>query len=358
MKADIKDIVLMVPPPGKGKPGKPGNPQEPEEDELAQDYIDKPEGDSPDGEQNGESEESDEKDKGQDGKGKGNSKEVKQQEVLVPSSAFSEEEYTGQTTTVTRKPRTGDVISKEAGRKILQEENEDEVSEPDWEKQGRDLVQKHLHERNGGKGFGKGAIFQRIMELTEPKINWRSELKRLIGKLERESQYKLPNRRYVASGVYRYGLEDKDNALENAVVAMDVSGSIASSFPELAAEVVGIVKAKKIKVVSILPFADTVVTPFQVRGFKKPTPDDFSKVRTGGGTEAIGDVVDWVDTKLKGKLDFLVIMTDGLLTRKPPAPPAWGTKVIWLVFDNPHFSVENSWGRVIHANGDPGYWKR
>ena len=342
MRASLDEIV-KIKKPGQGKGSDPGEdqsqPKRPKIDTL---------GDK-------EPEEGEEG-KGKDGEGKG---EGSGKGPMVKTGDFSDDEI--ETTTVIRGPKTGEVISREKGRQIAGEEGVEGdnrgTSDQDWKDFGRKLAQTHLNPRSRGAGSGRGAIYQRIMELTEPKVNWRQELKRFIGRLASSSSFKLPNRRHVAAGEYRYGLEDTDHALENAVVALDVSGSIANSFPELAAEVVGIVKAKKIKTVSILPFANTVVDPFQIRGFKKPTPDDFAKVRTGGGTEAIPDVIDWIDTNLKGKVDFVVIMTDGHLTNAlPPAPKNWGKKTLWLVFDNPGFDVPADWGKIIHANGDKGYW--
>jgi predicted metal-dependent peptidase len=265
-------------------------------------------------------------------------------------------------TAVIRGPKTGQVMTKEEGDALARSEGITDSPTAKTDEQIKDKVraaaQKHLEKRSTNKGSGNnGEIYQRIMELTEPIVNWRMELNKFIGKLASSSEYKMPNRRYVSSGEYRYGLQDQNNALENAVLALDVSGSIASAFPELAAEVAGIIKAKKIKTVSVLPFADSVVTPFQIKGFRKPTADDFAQVRTGGGSEAIPKVIEWVDTKLRGNIDFMVIMTDGYLTHGVGTPPRkWGKRVIWLVFDNPKFEVEPAWGKVIHANGDKGYW--
>jgi hypothetical protein len=337
MRASLDEIVKITKP-GQGKGSDPGEDQGEDQSQPKRPKIDTLGDKEP------------EEDQGEEGKGKG---------PMVKTGDFSDDEI--ETTTVTRGPMTGEVLSKERGRQIAGEEGVEgdgpEMTEQDWKEDGRKAVQRHLTPRSNKKGSGRGAIYQRIMELTQPKVNWRQELKRFIGRLASSSSFKLPNRRHISAGEYRYGLEDTDNALDNAAVALDVSGSIANAFPELAAEVVGIVKAKKIKTVSILPFANTVVDPFQIRGFKKPTPDDFAKVRTGGGTEAIPDVIDWIDTNLKGKVDFVVIMTDGHLTNAlPPAPKNWGKKTLWLVFDNPGFDVPSNWGRIIHANGDKGYW--
>lgn len=321
---------------GDTEPNEPGEPGEPTDSEA---------GDSQDSQ-----------DGGQSGKSKGS-----ENGPMVKSGDFSDDDEQP-SVTVVRGPMTGEVMTKEQGRRIAEAEGAEsgesrQMSDQDWKDLGRKLAQTHLNPRSKSAGAGKGAIYQRIMELSEPKVNWRQELRRFIGRLASSSSFKLPNRRYVGAGQYRYGLEDTDNALDNAVVALDVSGSIAAAFPELAAEVVGIVKAKKIKTISVLPFANTVVDPFQVKGFKKPTPDDFAKVRTGGGTEAIPDVIDWIDKNLKGQVDFVVIMTDGYLTNDlPPAPKNWGKKTLWLVFDNSGFDVPAEWGRIIHANGDKGYW--
>ena len=344
MRASLDEITKITKP-GQGGGG--GGKSSQKTDTLGDQPSNEP-GDSGEGEGQG------------DGPGKSSGTGKSGSGPMVKTGDFSDDDQ--ETVTVVRGPRTGEVITKEDGKRIAGQsgesgEGERQMSEQDWKDLGRKLVQTQLNPRSKSAGSGKGAIYQRIMDLTEPKVNWRQELRKFIGRLASSSSFKMPNRRYVSGGEYRYGLEDTDNSLENAVVAMDVSGSIASAFPELAAEVVGIVKAKKIKTVSVLPFANTVVDPFQVKGFKKPTPDDFAKVKTGGGTEAIPDVISWIDTNLKGKVDFVVIMTDGYLTNAlPPAPKNWGRKTLWLVFDNPGFDVPDEWGRIIHANGDKGYW--
>jgi predicted metal-dependent peptidase len=355
MRASLDEIV-KINKPGQGGGSGSSQPSQQKSDTLGD--TESGEGQDGEGQSQDGDQASDQSSQGQKGQG---SKSKSGEGPMVKSGDFSDDDI--ETVTVVRGPMTGEVITKAQGRQIAGEEGATDaegsrdMSEQDWKDLGRKLAQTHLNPRTKSAGAGKGAIYQRIMELSEPKVNWRQELRRFIGRLASSSSFKLPNRRHVSAGQYRYGLEDTDNALDNAVVAMDVSGSIAAAFPELAAEVVGIVKAKKIKTVSVLPFANTVVDPFQVKGFKKPTPDDFAKVRTGGGTEAIPDVISWVDKNLKGNVDFVVIMTDGYLTNSlPPAPKNWGKKTLWLVFDNPGFDVPSEWGRIIHANGDKGYW--
>jgi hypothetical protein len=257
-------------------------------------------------------------------------------------------------------PNTGQVLSPTAGQNIAKELGLDPgkpATEGDWKKAAKSAVQTHLTPRSRMAGSGNnGNIYQKIMDLVEPKINWREELSRYIGDYASEPDFKMPARRGVGRDEFRYGMYDKETAIENAVVCLDVSGSVANSFPELAAEVVGIASAKEIETISVVPFADTVVDPFKVENFRIPTAEDFEKVRTGGGSEAINKVIQWIDAEAPNP-DFVVIVTDGYLTNGVPnQAPSWGTKTIWLIFDNPRFNVPDSWGRIIHANGDPGYW--
>lgn len=259
-------------------------------------------------------------------------------------------------------PGTGEVIPKAVGDAIAKEEGYPDKAAADEQKikdKVRDAANKHLNPRTKsmGKGGGSG-IYDRIMELTETKIDWRKELSRFIGRIAMSSEFKMPARRHISSGQYLHGIKDKEEALERAIVALDVSGSVAAAFPEFASEVVGIAKGKKIQTIAVLPFADRVKDDFIIKGFRKPTPEDFKQVRVGGGTEAIPHVIDWVDKNFKGTLDVAVIVTDGWLTGGlPPAPKKWGRKTIWLVFDNPTFQVPGDWGQVIHVKGDPGYWR-
>lgn len=252
---------------------------------------------------------------------------------------------------------TGEVISPAEGNRIAKSEGYDERSprtQEEWAKDARTSAQTNLTKRTKNSGTGAGAIYQRIMELTDPIVDWRAELRRFIGKLASSSDFKFPARRSIGSGDYRYGIKSKNNALENGVVAIDVSGSIASAFPELLAEVVGIASAKKIKEISVLPWNDRVVTPVIFKNFKKPTPVDFEKVSTGGGSNGMPDVMRWIQNNVKDRPDFVVIITDGYIPPLPTAPK-WGKKTIWLIFDNSTFDVPTGWGQVIHAKGDSRY---
>jgi hypothetical protein len=262
---------------------------------------------------------------------------------------------------------TGEVITPAQGKQLAKEEGYEDrppLTEEQWKEIARTAAKAHLNPqtklsaRNDKKGGGSGAIYQKIMDLTDPIVDWRAELRRFIGKLASSSDFKFPSRRSIGTGDYRYGIKTQNNALENGVVAIDVSGSVAAAFPDFASEVVGIAAAKKIKQIAVLPFAERVVDPIVLKNFKKPQPSDFEHVRTGGGTEAIPDVMSWIKDNIRDRPDFVVIITDGHLTHGLPVAPKWGKKTIWLVFDNSTFDVPPGWGQVIHAIGDKRYFDR
>jgi hypothetical protein len=382
MKAKLSDIIKLVNPNQSGS-GEGGGEGGESADSVKTKTLETPES----GESEGSGEDGSNKEKegeGQPNKGKGgNGQEGEGQEEAEGEGQGSESGpmvdsdsigNVGKKTTVIRNDvragksggkvvgrGTGEVISPEEGRKIAKEEGYDDrsgINEEKWKELSRSAAQTHLTPRNKNKGGkGGGSIYQKIMELTDPIVDWRAELRRFIGKLASSSDFKFPARRSIGSGDYRYGIKSKNNALENGVVAIDVSGSVAAAFPEFASEVVGIAAAKKIKQISVLPFADRVVDPIVLKNFKKPQPSDFEKVRTGGGTEAIPDVMRWIKDNVRDRPDFVVIITDGHLTNGLPAAPKWGTKTIWLVFDHSSFDVPPGWGQVIHAKGDERYFR-
>jgi len=378
MKTNLSNIVKLVNPNGAKGGGKGESGEESTDKGIETKTLEKPEelGGGTGGEEEEEGEE------GQKGEGSGKGKGKPGKEKGMGSGEGSSEgdgpmvdtddinNIDSNKTTVVRNDvrtgksqgkvvgrGTGEVISPAEGSRIAKSEGYDERSprtEEEWKKDARTSAQTNLTKRTKKSGSGEGAIYQRIMELTDPIVDWRAELRRFIGKLASSSDFKFPARRSIGSGDYRYGIKSKNNALENGVVAIDVSGSIASAFPELLAEVVGIASAKKIKEISVLPWNDRVVTPVIFKNFKKPTPVDFEKVSTGGGSNGMPDVMRWIQNNVKDRPEFVVIITDGYIPTLPTAPK-WGRKTIWLIFDNSSFDVPAGWGQVIHAKGDDRY---
>ena len=257
----------------------------------------------------------------------------------------------------------GEVTTKQHGDEIMRRNGYDPSSGQNntaesWSKSATSAAkeaQSKLSKRSQMAGTGgNGSIYQRIIDMHTPKVDWQAELADLVGTIISEYNFKPWNRRSIGGGNYRYAIKNETNDLENIVVALDVSGSVANSFPELASEVTEIAMARTSRTLSVVPFASTVVDPFQMEDGDIPDAEDFAKVRTGGGSEAIDQVIDWVNENTEGEINVAVIVTDGHLTYGPGPAPEWEDSVIWLIFDNPNFQCD--WGRIIHADGHPGYW--
>ena len=234
----------------------------------------------------------------------------------------------------------------------------------DWGDTATKNIDRLTSERGTIGGHGGGNLRKKIAELYTPKVDWRAELKRFIGKMLSQTEEYMGARRHIHSGMYLTGERNLYEGLDQAVVAVDVSGSVQGDFPEFITEVAEISKARQIQKIHVTPFADKVKDVVVLKKKEPITPETFAHVRLGGGTEAIGDVIQYVKDKVKNNPAFVVIITDGYLTSGLPKAPVWGKKTIWLIFSqddkrsiNREFKAPAEWGRVIYVtfSGD-GKW--
>lgn len=204
-------------------------------------------------------------------------------------------------------------------------------------------------------GHGDSTLKSAITRMHRPKIDWKSELKRFIGTLLSKNREEfIGSKRHLWKDEYRYGDRSKEDALRKACVGIDVSGSVAAEFPEFVSETCEIAKAREIKELHVVPWAnsaqdeDAIIIKTQT-----PTPSMFEHMKLGGGTEAIEDLKRYIKQHLKDNPAYVVIITDGYLTSGLPSPPSWaGKKCIWLVYDNLNFKIPLSWGKIIHVTFD------
>jgi len=249
-------------------------------------------------------------------------------------------------------PEESEALQKQLGVPVEMPGDGDDES---MAKEAARHVDKLSSNRGGIGGRGDGMLRRAIARLTEPQIDWKSALKRFIGKAISSTEQYLGSRRHLYKGDYFYGERNKYEALDKVAVAVDVTGSVMGDFAEFLSEVAGILQAKKIKEIHILPFAETVHDVVVLKGTKKIVPQDFEHIRLGGGTENITAIKDYIADKMKNDIAFCVIITDGHLTTGLPHPPKarWGKNTIWLVYDNPTFSQNYSfpkdWGTIINA---------
>jgi len=188
---------------------------------------------------------------------------------------------------------------------------------------------------NEAQGSGKGMLRRAIARLTEPQVDWKSVLKRFIGKAMSSSEQYLGSRRHLYKDDYFYGEKNKYEALENAVVAVDTSGSMSVEAIELIlSEVKGIITAKKIKNTTIIYFDDGIQDTDTIKGTKKVF--DLRKAKGGGGTSFKEPLQLMEEYYKKGKMQLAVFMTDGYADLKLPTPK-YKDIFVWVILDNPTF---------------------
>jgi predicted metal-dependent peptidase len=249
-------------------------------------------------------------------------------------------------------PEESDILQRQMGVTVEHGKPGDDEA---WTKEAARHVDKLTSNRGGIGGSGNGNLRRLIARLSEPQTDWKAALKRFIGKALSSTESYLGSRRHLYKDDYFYGEKNKYDALDKVAVAIDVTGSVQGDFAEFLSEVAGILQARKIKEIHVLPFAETVHDVVVIKGSKKVVPSDFEHVRLGGGTENITAIKDYVEKTMKNQISFCVIITDGHLTTGLPSPPKadWGKNTIWLVYNNSTFAKDynfpTKWGTIINA---------
>lgn len=190
-------------------------------------------------------------------------------------------------------------------------------------------------------GTGKGLLRRAIAELSRPKVDWKGALKRFIGKAMSNSESILPNRRFVSRDQYISGEKTRYDALSSAIVAVDTSGSMSKDdITGILSEVLGIIKAKKVRKTRIIYFDDGIQSNDEV---KFPNPKiDFNKVEGGGGTTFYEPLAYMLQEFKKNKAELLVFCTDGMNSDREKVnslsvPPNFRKILVWIVMDMPEY---------------------
>jgi len=174
------------------------------------------------------------------------------------------------------------------------------------------------------------------MRLTEPIVDWKSALRRFIGKAMSSTEQYLGSRRHLYKNDYFYAEKRKYEALENAVVAVDTSGSMTPEAIEIIlSEVRGIIKAKKVAKTQVVYF-DHGIQDIDHVGAKSIF--DYSKAKGGGGTSFIEPLQYMEEQYKKNKMNIAVFMTDGYADLNLPIPK-WQNIFVWVILDNPEFKA-------------------
>ena len=197
-----------------------------------------------------------------------------------------------------------------------------------------------------GRGTGKGLLGRAIDSMSKPQVNWKTELRRFIGKLPRGSE-DIWRKKAFSRGEYISDDRTKEGAMGNAVMAVDTSGSMGDDeLRAILGEIYDIIVTKQIKRTEIVYFDDGIQGIDMVKSKPK---FDYTKATGGGGTSFI-DPIDHIKMRDKQhKMDLAVFCTDGYGDQeKLDTNPSYKKKFVWLIIDNPGWVAP--FGRVIHIS--------
>lgn len=184
-----------------------------------------------------------------------------------------------------------------------------------------------------------GGLEAFVDSLTEPKVDWRTVLRRFIQKtITSDYSWTRPNRRYVAQGIYLPGpLKENTGPM---VVVMDASGSCFTPEvqTEFASEVNSIFKDVRPAYVTVMYF-DTRVTA--IERFDHGQEIEF-RPKGGGGTD-FADVMEKI-IEMPEKPLAVVFFTDCYTSSWGENP---GVPVLWVKYGD--WNGEVPFGEMVEV---------
>jgi predicted metal-dependent peptidase len=197
---------------------------------------------------------------------------------------------------------------------------------PDWKKIARQALDR------GQVPEGIRKMLNKIMS-DSPSVNWKRELKKLFDAALRQSEWRLPNKRFIHSGTYLYGRYNTGiSTLKTIVAAVDTSGSISKKQSELfLSEIQHLCKMVDAERLYIIYCSDDIDGVDDVRRGKKI---DFSKwASTGGNSNGFIPPFQLIQEKKIVPSAFIYFTDTG---GQMPDPDQYGIsrykdKVIWFL---------------------------
>jgi predicted metal-dependent peptidase len=156
-----------------------------------------------------------------------------------------------------------------------------------------------------------GELMRAIEKLLGVKVDWKQELRKMISSLSSKSDYFLPNKRFLSTGV-QWGSKKRKEAFESLVIIADTSGSVSQKeLEQFVSEAMNIMQSFNPKETYLIWCDTTVYEPVDV--IKKGETWNYRKAYGGGGTSFIPPVA-WIEENIikKGKkLGPVIFFTDG-----------------------------------------------
>lgn len=214
---------------------------------------------------------------------------------------------------------------------------DDCVKDEEEQQQVKRLIMAYTVARQAGK---EPAGMKRIIDdLLDPKVDWRTELIRMVSeKTYDDYKWNQPNRRYISMGVYLPILQDE--SIGNIVLVADTSGSIGQAqlnvFSSECNDIGNIAKSKK-----WVLYCDTKIAHHE----EYDEGDDIHMKPHGGGGTSFSPPFHWVE---RNNIDpkILIYFTDGYSNDFAP-PPDY--PVIWAVYQGDK-RFTPPYGSVIHID--------
>ena len=207
----------------------------------------------------------------------------------------------------------------------------------------RDAVEKAAKEASSGKGWGtvSSAVRKQIMDMINPKVDWKKVLRYFIKTSQRSSKrstVRKINKRfpYIHSG-------KKITRQAKIAISIDQSGSVSDQM--LAAFFAELNTLSSLAEFTVIPF-DTEVDESQVFVWKKGEKKTWERVLCGG--TCFNAPTKYVNKK--GRFDGHIILTD----MEAPKPVRSNCQRMWMTDErgkaNPYFNTQE---RVIAIDVKP-----
>lgn len=207
------------------------------------------------------------------------------------------------------------------------------------------LSQKKHIKGSQSRGTGKGLLQRALDRFAKPQVNWKNELRRIIGKMLSQDEEYFGKKKYLHRDEYVYGDRARERELKSAIMPVDTSGSMGDDeLRTVLGEVYGIIRSKKIRRTEVVYF-DHGIQGHDV--VKNPPKFDWSKAKGGGGTSFVEPMALIAKEYKGGNLELAVFCTDGYGdTETLTSKQKFGKRFIWLIIDNPSFVAP--FGKVVH----------
>jgi len=181
------------------------------------------------------------------------------------------------------------------------------------------------------KGDLPAGVARMIDDLLEPKINWRTYIRRNVEKLVvYDYSYRKPSRRSHAAGVF---LPHSVKEGHDVVIAVDLSGSIGETeMREFISECVGMAKQMPALKMTIISHDTKVHSAHEITYANETNVVAACTDLRGGGGTSHADVYRWVKEN-KPLARLVVMMTDGYSDITSLEKPT-GFQAIWALTTN------------------------